>query len=437
MKEPIITIENVKKKYRLGAIGGGTLTGDIESWWARKRGKEDPNSILGKDTQEKKDIFWALRGVNFNIYQGDAIGIIGMNGAGKSTLLKILSRTTAPTEGKIEICGRVTSMLEVGTGFHGELTGRENIYLNGAILGMNKQEVDFKIDDIIEFSECGEFIDTPVKRYSSGMYVKLAFAVASHLDSEIMIMDEVLAVGDVKYQNKCIQKMKDIVYKDKRTILYVSHNLSTVQRLCNRCVVLNKGKLIYDGNVEDAIKVYLSNTIEEDTFVDLEKAARFPNNTQNITMLSLEMISKENVSILMKEKVKFRLLYRINRDTNELCMKMIFRYSDTTPAGLCLLNHVKGGKAGEVKELVFDLEPKTFAPGTYDYRLVLMELAENGGEVGHDTLQFFGKLNIVQGVDDIDNLNWVHDTYGHAFYGNLNCINNDIYNKEDAANDKK
>ena len=195
--ELVLKVDNIKKRYRLGVIGGGTLQGDIQSWWARIRGKEDPNLKIGSDTNTKRGSFMALDGISFEVKKGERLGIIGGNGAGKSTTLKLLSRVTAPTEGTIYINGRISSMLEVGTGFHPELTGRENVYLNGAILGMSKEEVDKKIEDIIDFSECRQFIDTPVKRYSSGMYVKLAFSVAAHLDSEILIMDEFLAVGDM------------------------------------------------------------------------------------------------------------------------------------------------------------------------------------------------------------------------------------------------
>ena len=197
-KNPVIEVRGLKKQYKLGQIGGGTLTHDLQSWWARVRGKEDPNTIIGTDQRLFGQTFMALNGVDLTVYQGEALGIIGRNGAGKSTLLKILSRITAPTEGEIRLKGRVASMLEVGTGFNNEMTGRENIYMNGAILGMTKAEIDAKVDEIIAFSECGDFIDTPVKRYSSGMFVKLAFAVAAHLDSEIMVMDEVLAVGDME-----------------------------------------------------------------------------------------------------------------------------------------------------------------------------------------------------------------------------------------------
>ena len=282
MSEVVIKIEDLHKKYRLGAIGGGTLHGDLTSWWARVRGKEDPNTIIGSKVYGKNETFMALNGVNLEINKGDTIGIIGGNGAGKSTLLKILSRVTAPTKGSLKIKGRISSLLEVGTGFHPELTGRENVYLSGAILGMTKEEVDSKIEDIIEFSECRKFIDTPVKRYSSGMFVKLAFSVAAHLDSEILIMDEVLAVGDMKFQKKCINKMLDVA-NSGRTILYVSHNMQTIEQLCNRVVVLDKGTVKYDGNVETGISIYLNNKAEDSSIFnnlfEKEKRRVFTQNT--------------------------------------------------------------------------------------------------------------------------------------------------------------
>lgn len=255
--EYAIKITNVTKRYRLGQIGGGTLQRDLASWWARKRGKDDPNSTIGSLKWGQNDCFTALDGINLTIRPGEAVGIIGRNGAGKSTLLKLLSRVTGPTEGEIDIYGRIASMLEVGTGFNRELTGRENIYMNGAILGMSRAEIDAKMEDIIEFSEVREFIDTPVKRYSSGMYVKLAFSVAAHLDNEIMIMDEVLAVGDVAFQKKCLEKMREKAAAEGRTVLYVSHNMETIRRLCDRCIVMSNGKIIFDGAVDKAIEVYL------------------------------------------------------------------------------------------------------------------------------------------------------------------------------------
>lgn len=252
-----IKIESVKKQYRLGQIGGGTLRGDLSSWWASVLGKEDPNLKIGSSRRVAGESFYALNGIDLTIMPGEAVGIIGRNGAGKSTLLKLLSRVTAPTTGTIDIYGRISSMLEVGTGFNGEMTGRENVYMNGAILGMSKAEIDAKMEDIIEFSEVREFIDTPVKRYSSGMYVKLAFSVAAHLDSEIMIMDEVLAVGDMAFQKKCLDKMKSAALTEGRTVLYVSHNMETIRKLCDRCIVLDEGRIIYDGEVEKAIEFYM------------------------------------------------------------------------------------------------------------------------------------------------------------------------------------
>ena len=273
-KDIAISIKGLKKRYRLGVIGGGTLQGDIQSWWARVRGKDDPNLQIGKKVYGKNESFMALDGIDLTVYKGERVGIIGHNGAGKSTLLKLLSRVTAPTDGEICIDGRISSMLEVGTGFNGELTGRENIYLNGAILGMTTAEVDSKIEQIIEFSECRQFIDTPVKRYSSGMYVKLAFAVAAHLDSEILIMDEVLAVGDMTFQKKCLNKMSQVSKDEGRTILYVSHNMNTIRQLCDRCIVLDHGKIIFNGDVEEAIGIYLKEKSNFSNFIDVSNTKR-------------------------------------------------------------------------------------------------------------------------------------------------------------------
>ncbi len=251
-----ISIQNVSKAYRLGVIGHGTLREDLQSWWAKVRGKEDPNKIIGSKDAIEGDTLWALRDVSFDVEQGSVWGIIGANGAGKSTLLKILSRVTAPTSGQIKVRGRVASLLEVGTGFHPELTGRENIFLNGAILGMTKAEVRKKFDEIVAFSEIEKFIDTPVKRYSSGMYVRLAFAVAAHLDPEILVVDEVLAVGDAAFQKKCLGKM-GAVAKEGRTVLFVSHNMGAVRGLTHRAVLLEHGRVVMEGEKNTVIQRYL------------------------------------------------------------------------------------------------------------------------------------------------------------------------------------
>jgi lipopolysaccharide transport system ATP-binding protein len=253
----VISVENLSKTYHLGQIGTGTFADDLKVWWAKTRGKPNPLLKIGQKDHSNRDgeELWALRDVSFTVEQGEVLGIIGRNGAGKSTLLKILSRVTAPTSGKIRVKGRIASLLEVGTGFHPELTGRENIYLNGAILGMSKQEVTRKFDEIVDFAEVEKFIDTPVKRYSSGMYVRLAFAVAAHLDPEILVVDEVLAVGDAAFQKKCLGKMGDVA-KEGRTVLFVSHNMGAVANLCNRAVLLDGGRIVTIGAVDNVVGTY-------------------------------------------------------------------------------------------------------------------------------------------------------------------------------------
>lgn len=257
-----IKVENLSKAYQLGTIGTGTLSRDLERWIAKVRGKEDPFMTIGeandRSVKGTSDVVLSLNDISFEIEQGDAVGIIGRNGAGKSTLLKLLSRVTSPTTGTIKVKGRIASLLEVGTGFHPELTGRENIFLNGAILGMRKKEIARKFDQIVDFAGVERYIDTPVKRYSSGMYVRLAFAVAAHLESEILIVDEVLAVGDAEFQKKCLGKMGDVSKGEGRTVLFVSHNMSSIATLCNKGILLNKGKVEYDGSATEAISLYLS-----------------------------------------------------------------------------------------------------------------------------------------------------------------------------------
>lgn len=261
MSETVISIEDVSKMYRLGTVGAGNLKHDLNKWWYALRGKENPYLQLGEtnDRTKKSDsnYVWVLQDINFQIKQGETVGIIGRNGAGKSTLLKIMSRVTPPTKGRIRVKGRVASLLEVGTGFHPELTGRENIFLNGAILGMRRREIQSKLDEIISFSGVERYLDTPVKRYSSGMYVRLAFGVAAHLESEILIVDEVLAVGDAEFQKKCLGKMNDATTKEGRTVLFVSHNMAAVQNLTNVCLHLQQGKVIDYGQSDLVIRNYL------------------------------------------------------------------------------------------------------------------------------------------------------------------------------------
>lgn len=264
MSNAVLHIEHVSKQYKLGEVGTGTISHDLNRWWHKIRGKQDPYLKIGDSNDRSKtggEYVWALKDVSFEVKQGEVLGIIGKNGAGKSTLLKILSQVTSPTSGVFKAKGRIASLLEVGTGFHPELTGRENVYLNGAILGMTKHEIIRKFDEIVEFSGCAKYVDTPVKRYSSGMMVRLGFAVAAHLEPEILIVDEVLAVGDAEFQDKCIGKMKDVAGQG-RTILFVSHNLASIKSLCNRALLLNKGGVELDGSVPNVIQQYMSTSLE-------------------------------------------------------------------------------------------------------------------------------------------------------------------------------
>ncbi|MFZ4671087.1 MAG: ABC transporter ATP-binding protein [Flavobacterium sp.] len=273
MSRPVIQVENLSKAYQIGQIGTGTISRDLERFFVTKiLGKEDPFLKIGetnvRSIKGQSDIVWSLKDINFDIHQGDAVGIIGKNGAGKSTLLKLLSRVTSPTTGEIKVKGRIASLLEVGTGFHPELSGRENIYLNGAILGMRKKEITRKLEEIIDFSGVERYIDTPVKRYSSGMYVRLAFAVAAHLESEILIVDEVLAVGDAEFQKKCLGKMGDISKGEGRTVLFVSHNMGAVQNLCTRGIILENGQLVFDGAINESISKYLQGNSFSNELID-------------------------------------------------------------------------------------------------------------------------------------------------------------------------
>ena len=322
-----IKLTGVKKKYRLGSIGGRMLRDDIHSWFAKKLGKEDKTLKIGEDDRYRGEEFYALDGIDLTIYKGERLGIIGTNGAGKSTLLKLLAQVTTPTEGEIDLYGRVSSMLEVGTGFHREMTGRENIYMNGAILGMTKEEIDAKMEDIIEFSEIREFIDTPVKRYSSGMFVKLAFSVAAHLNSEILIMDEVLAVGDMAFQHKCLDKMRETAEKEDRTVLYVSHNMNTIRRLCDRVVVLNRGKLIFDGDVDEGIAVYMNNSLGEDEIdINLEDKPHSGKDIgRKVLMKRVQILGKDVPAYKSEEDLEIELELAANEQIDNAKFRLTLR----------------------------------------------------------------------------------------------------------------
>lgn len=424
MQETVIKIDNLSKRYRLGTIGSGTLAADLESWWAKKRGKEDPNTIIGEENPLTAKEFLALDGINIEVRRGETLGIIGANGAGKSTLLKILSRVTAPTEGIVKIKGRISSMLEVGTGFHGELTGRENIYLNGAILGMSREEVDSKLEDIIEFSECRKFIDTPVKRYSSGMYVKLAFAVAAHLDSEILVMDEVLAVGDMKFQEKCLGKMGDVAEKEGKTVLYVSHNMNTIQQLCSRCIVLNKGKVIYDGEVEEAIKIYMGNVEQSPTKIalqDMTRAEEFK--SMSARMTCLEVLDYSESVFPLGEKVKFKLDYDGYRDADNLCMRIVINYADGSPVTMVTSDKVLKLREGKSESIIFELDFSTIVSGKYTMSIVLYEVNQFGTRYNCDGIKDVFCFEIEDNQEINFNMEWSHRYWGHVRLPRIEIVN--------------
>ena len=409
-KEIAIQLSGVKKMYKLGQIGGGTLQGDLQSWWARVRGKEDPNAKIGQKQRLVGQSFMALNGIDLTVYKGEALGIIGANGAGKSTMVKLLSRVTAPTEGVIDIYGRIASMLEVGTGFNMDMTGRENIYMNGAILGMTKAEIDAKMEDIIEFSEVREFIDTPVKRYSSGMYVKLAFSVAAHLDSEIMIMDEVLAVGDMAFQQKCINKMSNAGKEEGKTILYVSHNMNTVRQLCNRCVVLDKGKIIFDGDVEEAISLYMNSSSYERPFRDYQKTLR-PKwlRSEHLRLLQAQYIAKDSCIFKREERVKIVFIWKTTENIDNAGLRFEIRNMDGTPIATSVSYECYSGKKDELTKAYFTYDVSALTPGTY--HTIYTFFKQNDYGTGED-LDCVEGMDII--IDDSDNkLNWKANAWGH------------------------
>ena len=383
MSDLMLKVENVYKEYRLGAIGGTTLRDEIQRTVAKIQHKPDPTVAIGQERTNEKGMFMALSDINFEVKKGEAVGIIGHNGAGKSTLLKLITQVTAPTQGRICLNGRVASMLEVGTGFHPELTGRENIYVNGAILGMTKKEIDAKIEDIIEFSECRQFIDTPVKRYSSGMYVKLAFSVAANLDSEIMIMDEVLAVGDVAFQNKCIEKMREVATSG-RTILYVSHNMSTIRSLCDRCIVLNKGRVEYEGNVEESIQHYINASFDMSPTKNLDEMKRPYETTQGARMLKAEVVDKRAWSFFMGEKMCFSIDWLSKRKFEKMMVRIGVWSVNGYAVGIAYSEVFSGETETKTQ---FTLDISNLLPGKYYLELILLEVDEYGGQVKHDCIR--------------------------------------------------
>ncbi|NDK56319.1 ABC transporter ATP-binding protein [Pontibacter fetidus] len=377
MSDTVIKVENLSKQYRLGELGTGTISHDLNRWWHKVRGKEDPYLKIGevndRSTKAISKYTWALRDINFEVKQGEVLGIIGKNGAGKSTLLKLLSRVTAPTTGTIKAKGRIASLLEVGTGFHEDLTGRENIFLNGAILGMTKSEIRTKFDEIVAFSGTERYIDTPVKRYSSGMRVRLAFAVAAHLDPEILIVDEVLAVGDTEFQKKAIGKMQDVSTKEGRTVLFVSHNMAAIYQLCNKGLLLSNGQSISEGPIEQVLDHYTTLT---STMV-LESQIK---GNLNIELLNIELYTnytnKSSNEFLIGYPAEFKLKIQANHSAQNIEIGINFKNNFGE-----LISHITSldsGRTfslneGEVIEMVFNLTSIDFSPGLYWIDVFIMD----------------------------------------------------------------
>lgn len=385
MNELMLKVDHVSKEYKLGSIGGGTLKGEIQSRIARLMKKEDPNLKIGEKAHGKNERFQALDDVSFSIKKGERIGIIGHNGAGKSTVLKLICRVTAPSHGNIYLNGRITSMLEVGTGFHNELTGKENIYLNGTILGMSKAEIDERYNEIVEFSEIRKFIDTPVKRYSSGMKVKLGFAVASHLNSEIMIMDEVLAVGDMAFQRKCLERMRKVAEEEGRTILYVSHNMQTIRTLCNRCIVLDHGKVIFDGDVEKAISIYMNDEANRDTKIDYTNIPRrhWLRDTSIKTDFA-EFVEKNDNVFSSKDTMNIRIKWTNEKDVSDLGLRIEIKDISRSPIATSVFYDFYSGKKDEKGQARLDIPLKCLVPGTYTTNYVFFLKDQLGQNIDVD-----------------------------------------------------
>lgn len=419
VREVALQLSDVTKQYKLGQIGYGTLQKDLQSWWAKKRGKEDPNKRIGRVDRLVGETFMALNGVDLTVYKGEALGIIGANGAGKSTLLKLLSRVTAPSTGDIDIYGRISSMLEIGTGFNGQMTGRENVYLNGAILGMSRAEIDAQMDSIIEFSEIKDFIDTPVKRYSSGMFVKLAFAVAAHLKSEIMIMDEVLAVGDMAFQKKCLAKMKEAASEEGRTVLYVSHNMNTIRELCSRCIVMDKGKIIYDGDVDKAINVYMSQSLQKD-LVDIDLSqAYFPRKvvTRDLCMQRLVLVNKDAPIYDSNENLKLRLSVDVKKPLQQVQLRITFR-SDTDQAiGTAWSLPVNIDHEG-INDIMCSFNLNELVCGDVYISIGVYKMSDAGYMLQLDHVSRAFGISIVSKVGI---KNWSIQAYGPVQFSNLMC----------------
>jgi len=379
MSDIAIKVENLGKLYRLGEVGTGTISHDLNRWWARMRGQEDPFAKIGETNDRtakgSSDYVWSLKDVNFEVKQGEVLGIIGRNGAGKSTLLKLLSKVTSPTTGRIKVKGRIASLLEVGTGFHPELTGRENIFLNGAILGMTKAEIRSKFDEIVDFSGVERYIDTPVKRYSSGMYVRLAFAVSAFLEPETLIVDEVLAVGDAEFQKKCLGRMKDVSVNDGRTVLFVSHQMGMVRSLCNTGILLKNGNIELQGGITSVIDEY--NKVDQNINSFINK-----NINGIVKSLSVISVNGNNINeIFTNETIKIKVKINTEQILNKAVLGIAFNDLYNNKIATVKLDVSKGNETN----LICELPPNTFAPGLFSIDVAVFRSKA-------ETIEYFSEI---------------------------------------------
>lgn len=388
-KNIVLDVENVSKQYRLGEVGTGSLQHDIKRWWANVRGQEDPFLKIGEtnDRTQKgdSDYVWALKDINFQVEQGQAVGIIGRNGAGKSTLLKLLSRVTKPTTGSIKYKGRIASLLEVGTGFHPEMTGRENIYLNGAILGMTRKEITRKFDEIVDFAGVERYIDTPVKRYSSGMYVRLAFAVAAHLESEILIVDEVLAVGDAEFQKKCLGKMGDVTKGEGRTILFVSHNMTAVKELCNTGVLMKYGEVSYKGDMLETILEYQKDYELSNSYIAQNLDEAVGNTNIKLLEFSAKPINGEIIDVESGIRVKLQF-YNVQPNINLDATFELRNFEELVVYHVGKLVTENNDSKSGIYTIEFDMPAGMLNAGNYYFKLYFGK---------NQTELLFGKDNLI------------------------------------------
>jgi len=432
MSNIAIKFENISKQYRLGKIGTGTISHDLNRWWAKFRGKEDPYLKIGevnrRDTKAEGDYVWALRDINLEVEQGEVLGIIGKNGAGKSTLLKLLSRVTAPTTGQILVNGRIASLLEVGTGFHPEMTGRENIFMNGAIMGMTKAEIRRKFDEIVDFAGVEKYIDTPVKRYSSGMTVRLGFAVAAHLEPEILVVDEVLAVGDAEFQKKAIGKMQDVSKEQGRTVLFVSHNMAAVRNLCKKGIVLSDGMKILEDEVNIAVDYYLAETKS-----DLVKRAVINDKyrpsycSKDVEILEIELLNE--LQIATNEPLKIRLKLKVNNfSKKEARITGMLNAQSGSRVGLFFSKHFQFPENSKSFDVVVTLNSHNLAKGLYYFDFNIGSGDPSTGLTDFDLVYNTISFEVI--YDDYNNLNQIAKWASNWGYNNFKNLDLKILHNE-------